>query len=362
MLPYFSEKFGNAASRTHPYGWVADEAVKAARNQVADLIGAEPGELLFTSGATESCNLAIKGIFEAYASKGNHIITCTTEHKAVLDTCGQLEKRGAAVTYLPVDAKGCMDLNELEQAITPQTILIAVMYANNETGVIHPVNDIAAIAQKHAVIFFTDATQAVGKLPVNVGSAGIGMLALSAHKIYGPKGVGALYVRRKGPRVKPKAQIDGGGHQNGFRSGTLNVPGIVGLGKACSLCELTMKEEQERLEGLRNKLISGLENIAEIVVNGDRDHMLSHVANLSFIGYKAERLISLLNNKIAFSVGSACTSASQGPSHVLEAMGLDQKVIDGAIRLSLGRPVTEADIENTITCFAAALNAAEKYI
>lgn len=362
MLPYFTDKFGNAASRTHPYGWVADEAVKAARNQVADLVGAESGEIIFTSGATESCNLAVKGIFEAYASKGNHIITCTTEHKAVLDTCRQLEKRGALVSYLPVDEKGNIDLNELENAITPQTILIAMMYANNETGVIHPVSAIAAIAQRHNVIFFTDATQAVGKLPVNVSETGIGMLALSAHKIYGPKGVGVLYIRRRSPRVKPKAQTDGGGHQSGFRSGTLNVPGIAGLGKACSLCEAGMTQDSARLEALRNKLISGLGNITEIVVNGDRDHILPHVANISFLGYKAERLISLLNNKIAFSVGSACTSASQEPSHVLEAMGLSKDIIDGSVRLSLGRFTTEADIDNTIIYFAEALNAVEKYI
>jgi cysteine desulfurase len=355
MLPYFSEHFGNAASRTHPYGWVADEAVKKAREQVATLIGAESAEIIFTSGATESCNLAIKGIFENYTSKGNHIITCGTEHKAVLDTCTHLEKLGAVVTRLPVNQHGLPDLEELERVITPNTILIALMYANNETGVILPVDAIGNIAQKHGIIFFCDATQAAGKIPINVQQSQIGMLALSAHKLYGPKGTGALYIRRKNPRVKPKAQMDGGGHEGGFRSGTLNVSGIVGMGAACALAASKMQSEAIRLAALRDRLEKGLKHLHEITTNGAGASRLPHVSNISFLGLKAERLIALLNSEIAFSVGSACTAASQQPSHVLEAMGMDKKVIDGSVRLSLGRFTTEEEIDRTLLAFQAAI-------
>ena len=254
MTPYFLEHYGNAASRNHPFGWEAEEAVDYARGQVAKLIGADPKEIIFTSGATEADNLAIKGVFEMYASKGNHIITATTEHKAVLDTCKHIEKLGGEVTYLPVNAEGLIDLNELEAAIKPTTILVAIMYANNEIGTIQPVKEISAIAKKKGVLFFTDATQAVGKIPVDVIKDGIDLMSFSAHKMYGPKGVGALYVRRKNPRVKVTAQIDGGGHERGMRSGTLNVPGIVGFGKACELCQLEMEEETKRLISLRDKL------------------------------------------------------------------------------------------------------------
>src|SRR3978361_708552 len=258
MLPYFLEKFGNAASRNHPFGWVAEEAVDYAREQVAKLIGASEKEIIFTSGATEADNLAIKGVFEMYKEKGNHIITTVTEHKAVLDTCKHLEKLGAKVTYLPVQGDGMISLQELEAAITNETILVSIMYGNNEIGVIQPIKEIAAIAHKYGALFMTDATQAVGKIPVDVNADGIDLLAFTAHKMYGPKGIGALYVRRKGPRVKVTAQMDGGGHERGMRSGTLNVPGIVGLGKACKLCGLEMESEAKRLSGLRDKLQKSL--------------------------------------------------------------------------------------------------------
>ncbi len=348
MLPYFSQKFGNAASKTHPYGWIADEAVEQARKQVARLIGASEQEVIFTSGSTEGCNLALKGVFELYTVKGNHIITCATEHKAVLDTCQQLEQRGASVTYLPVNKEGLIDTEALEAAIRPETILIAIMYANNETGVIQPVAEIGAIAKKHKVLFFCDATQAAGKLALDVQRDGIDLMALSAHKLYGPKGVGALYIRRKGPRVSLKAQIDGGGHERGFRSGTLNVPGIAGLGKACSLCSEMMAAEQQRLGALRDRLEQALLQCGDVRVNGSLQARMPHVTNLSFRGVKAERLISALNSELAFSVGSACTSASKAPSHVLEAMGLDQADLDGAIRFSLGRFTTAEEIEQAI--------------
>lgn len=360
MLPYFSEQFGNAASRTHPYGWIADEAVKKAREQVAALIGAESGEIIFSSGATESCNLAIKGVFENYASKGNHIITCGTEHKAVLDTCSSLEKRGAVISRISTDKSGRPDLDELERAITPQTILIAMMYANNETGVIHPVEAIGAIARKHGVIFFSDATQAAGKIAINVQQGDIGLLALSAHKLYGPKGTGALYIRRKNPRVKPKAQMDGGGHEGGFRSGTLNVPGIAGMGAACSIAATIMETEAVRLAALRDRLENGLQQLHDITINGAGANRLPHVSNISFTGLKAERLIALLNSEIAFSVGSACTAAAQQPSHVLEAMGLDKTVIEGSVRLSLGRYTTDEEIDRTLQAFDTALSALKK--
>lgn len=348
MLPYFTEKFGNAASRTHAYGWIADEAVEQARKQVALLIGADAGEIIFTSGATESCNLALKGVFELYASKGNHIITCATEHKAVLDTCRSLGKKGAEVTVVGVDELGLIDLNALEAAIKPGTVLIAVMYANNETGVLQPVSEIGAIARRHNVLFFTDATQAAGKLDIDVAREDIHLLALSAHKFYGPKGAGALYIRRRDPRVRLMPQLDGGGHERGFRSGTLNVPGIAGLGKAAAICRELMSPERERLRQLRDLLEDTLLEIPGTQVNGSPKVRLSHVSNMSFEGIKAERLVAALNSRIAFSVGSACTSAEKAPSHVLEAMGLSSARLDGAVRWSLGRFTTEAEIDSAI--------------
>lgn len=348
MLPYFTEHFGNAASRQHSFGWSAEEAVDIAREQVAALIGADKTEIVFTAGATESVNLAIKGVFETYGSNGHHIITTQTEHKAVLDTCKHLEKQGAAVTYLPVDNEGLPDLKVLEAAITDQTILIAVMYANNETGVINPIAEIGAIAKKHGVLFFTDATQAIGKIPVNVQQDGIDLLALSAHKLYGPKGVGALYVRRKQPRVKLIAQLDGGGHEKGMRSGTLNVPGIVGLGKAVELSGAEMAAESIRLSGLRDKLEKALLALDEVHVNGSISHRLPHVCNISFKYADASRLMMGFNRRIAVSSGSACTSASTEPSYVLKAMGLNDDLAHSSLRFAAGRFTTEEEIDYTI--------------
>ena len=282
MLPYFTEKFGNAASRNHPFGWVAEEAVDYAREQIAKLIGCTEKEVIITSGATESNNLAIKGVFEMYAQKGNHIITLTTEHKAVLDTCHHIEKQGAEVTYLDVQADGMVDLAKLEAAITPKTILISIMYGNNEIGVVQEVKKISDIARKHGVLFHTDATQSVGKIPVNVETDGIDLMSFSGHKMYGPKGVGALYVRRKNPRVKVTAQMDGGGHERGMRSGTLNVPGIVGFGKACEIAMLDMEKDSIRLSALRDKLEGALSQMEESYVNGNKEHRLPHTTNISF--------------------------------------------------------------------------------
>lgn len=282
MIPYFTQKFGNAASRNHSFGWIAEEAVDYAREQVAKLIGADPKEIIFTSGATEGDNLAIKGVFEMYASKGNHIITTTIEHKAVLDTCKHLEKQGAEITYLPVDDQGMINLADLEKAITPKTILLAIMYANNEIGVVNPMKEISAIARKHGVLVMSDATQAVGKIPVDVNKDGIDLMAFTGHKMYGPKGIGALYVRRKNPRVKVTAQLDGGGHERGMRSGTLNVPGIVGFGKACELCMQEMSSDTERIVKLRDRLEEGLMKLEESYLNGHKNHRLPHVSNISF--------------------------------------------------------------------------------
>jgi len=348
MLPYFTSRFGNAASRSHVFGWQAEEAVEQAREQVARLIGAETQEIIFTSGATEGCNLAIKGVFDRYAVKGNHIITCATEHKAVLDTCKHLQKMGAAVTYLPVDKEGLIDLEELEAAIGPATILIAMMYANNETGVIQPVKAISDIARKHRVLFFTDATQAAGKIPVNVNDDGIDLLTLSAHKIYGPKGVGALYVRRKNPRVALTAQIDGGGHERGMRSGTLNVPGIVGFGKACELCLQQLDTDVPRIAALRNKLETALLQLEETMVNGSRAHRLPQVTNISFKQVNSEGLMRSFQKDIALSSGSACTSALPEPSYVLKALGLPDDLAFSSLRFALGRYTTEEEIDYVI--------------
>ncbi len=348
MLPYFTSVFGNAASRHHSFGWKAEEAVDLARQQVASLIGAEPQEIVFTSGATEADNLAIKGVFEMYAGKGNHIIATAVEHKAVLDTCNHIEKLGGEVTYVGVDKNGRVNLRELEAAIRPETILIAVMYANNETGTVMPVKEVSGIARKHKVLFFTDAAQAVGKIPVNVQQDGVDLLSLSAHKMYGPKGVGALYVRRRDPRVRLTAQMDGGGHERGFRSGTLNVPGIVGLGKAAELCAVEMNDETTRLRRLRDKLRGALLQIEESVLNGDSGHVLPHVANISFNYVEGKMLMIDFNKELAVSSGSACTSASLEPSYVLKAQGIPDEQAHSSFRFALGRFTTEAEIDFAI--------------
>ena len=348
MTPFFLEHFGNAASRNHPFGWEAEEAVDYAREQVAKLIGADPKEIIFTSGATEGDNLGIKGVFEMYASKGNHIITATTEHKAVLDTCKHIEKIGGEVTYLQVKRDGLIDLKELEAAIKPTTILIAIMYANNEIGTVMPIKEISAIARKHGVLLFTDGTQAVGKMPVDVNKDGIDLMAFTAHKMYGPKGVGALYVRRKNPRVKVTAQIDGGGHERGMRSGTLNVPGIVGFGKACELCMLDMEADTKRISILRDKLETELMKLEEAYINGSTEHRLPHVTNISFKHVEGEGLLMGFNKNIALSSGSACTSASLEPSYVLKALGLGDDLAHSSLRFGLGRFTTEEQIDYTI--------------
>lgn len=348
MMPYFTEKFGNAASRNHSFGWEAEEAVDYAREQVARLIGADPKEIIFTSGATEADNLAIKGVYEMYSSKGNHIITCTTEHKAVLDTCKHIEKLGGQVTCLEVAADGLIDLAALEAAITDKTILIAIMYGNNEIGVIQPIREISRIARKHGVLFFTDATQAVGKVPVDVNTDGIDLMAFSGHKMYGPKGVGALYVRRKNPRVKVTAQMDGGGHERGMRSGTLNVPGIVGFGKACEIAMNEMEEEGARLSKMRDRLENALLELEEAYVNGNREHRLPHTSNISFKYVEGEGLMMGFNKNIALSSGSACTSASLEPSYVLKALGLGDDLAHSSLRFGLGRFTTDAQIDYTI--------------
>jgi cysteine desulfurase len=355
MLPYFTNKFGNAASRNHAFGWVAEEGVDYAREQVAKLIGCTEKEIIFTSGATEADNLGIKGVFEMYAEKGNHIITATTEHKAVLDTCKHLEKQGARVTYLKVKADGLIDLAELEAAMTPETILVTIMYGNNEIGVLQPIKEIAAIAHKHGALFFTDATQAVGKIPVNVIEDGIDLMAFTAHKMYGPKGVGALYVRRKNPRVKVTSQMDGGGHERGMRSGTLNVPGIVGLGKACEICRLEMDEEAKRLSALRDKLEAALTTMEESYVNGNVQHRLPHVANISFKYVEGEGLMMAMKD-LAVSSGSACTSASLEPSYVLKSLGLSDDLAHSSIRFGLGRFTTEEEVDYAIENTKKAVN------
>ena len=348
MMPYFTEHFGNAASRNHSFGWEAEEAVNYAREQVAKLIGAEPKEIIFTSGATEADNLALKGVYEMYASKGNHIITATTEHKAILDTCKHIEKLGGEITYLGVKENGLIDLKELEAAIKPSTILIAIMYANNETGVIQPIKKIGAIAKKNGVLFFTDATQAAGKIPIDVTKDNIDLMAFSAHKMYGPKGVGALYVRRKNPRVKVTAQMDGGGHERSMRSGTLNVPGIVGFGKACELCSLDMEKDTAHIIKLRDKLENALLKLEEAYVNGSIQHRLPNVSNISFKNVESENLIIGINKNIAVSSGAACTSASLEPSHVLKAMNVRDDLAHSSIRFSMGRFTTEEQVDYTI--------------
>lgn len=348
MIPYFTQNFGNAASRNHPFGWSAEEAVDYAREQVAKLINANEKEIIFTSGATESNNLAIKGVFEMYAEKGKHIITATTEHKAVLDTCKHLEKLGAEVTYLPVGTDGLLDLAELEKAMRPGTILVTIMYANNEIGVVQPIRQISAIAKKYGALFHTDATQATGKIPVDVIADGIDLLSFTAHKMYGPKGVGALYVRRKNPRVKVTAQMDGGGHERGMRSGTLNVPGIVGFGKACEIAIAEMESDAKRLRALRDRLETSLLEVEEAYLNGNKEHRLPHVANISFKYVEGEGLMMGVKD-IAVSSGSACTSASLEPSYVLKNLGLDDELAHSSLRFGLSKYTTEEEIDYTIS-------------
>jgi len=348
MIPFFTKYFGNAASRTHAFGWEADAAVEYAREQVAHLINAEPKEIIFTSGATEADNLALKGVFEIYKSKGNHIITAKTEHKAVLDSCKHLEKIGAEVTYLDVKGDGLIDTNELENAIRENTVLISVMYANNETGVIQPVKEIGVIAKKKNVLFFSDATQAVGKIPVDVIKDGIDLMSFSAHKIYGAKGIGALYVRRKNPRVTIASQIDGGGHERGMRSGTLNVPAIVGFGKACELCMIEMKKNAERMCKLRDKLEAELVETGNAFINGNREYRLPNVSNMSFKNVNSVNLLSALSKNIALSSGSACTSGTNEPSYVLKAMNLSDEIALSSLRFGLGRFTSEEEIDYTI--------------
>lgn len=349
MLPYFSERYGNAASRTHSYGWEAEESVDIAREQVANLIGAQPQEIVFTSGATEAVNLAIKGIFENAAGGRKHVITVCTEHKAVLDTCKHIERQGGSVTYLPVDADGLIRLNDLENAITADTALISVMYANNETGVIQPIREIAAIARQHHIPFMTDATQAVGKIPVNVQADGIDLLTLSAHKLYGPKGVGALFVRKKNPAVTLTAQIDGGGHERNMRSGTLNVPGIVGLGWACEMAGEEMDLETTRLTAFRNALEEQLLALEDITINGGDAPRLPHCTNISFGNVDGEKLIFEAGSDVAFSRSSACTSATLEPSYVLKAMGLSDERIHQSFRFSFGRFTTDEHVAYAVS-------------
>ncbi len=345
MMPFFTTKFGNAASRNHAFGWEAEQAVETAREQIAKLIGATAKEIIFTSGATESNNLAIKGIAEMYRERGNHIITQVTEHKAVLDTCKRLEKYGYRVTYLPVKADGLIDIEDLKRAIDEKTILVSIMAANNEIGVLQPIREIGRICHEKGVLFHTDAVQAVGKVPVNVLADNIDVLSLSGHKIYGPKGVGALYVRRRNPRVQIAAQIDGGGHERGMRSGTLNVPGIVGLGKACEIALQDMEKEAAYLSGLRDRLKEKLESALDYIhVNGSMEHRLPGNLNVSFVYVEGESLLMGIND-VAVSSGSACTSATLEPSYVLKALGLGDDVAHSSIRFGLGRFNTEAEVD-----------------
>jgi len=348
MLPYFTEKFGNAASRNHSFGWAGEEAVETARQQIASLINATAKEIIFTSGATESDNLMIKGVAEMYREKGNHIITQAIEHKAVLDTCKRLEKNGYEVTYLPVQRDGRVNPEDVRKAIKSTTILITVMYANNEIGVINPIAEIGKIAKEHGIIFAVDGVQAVGKVPVDVVKDNVDLLAISGHKLYGPKGVGALYVRRRNPRVQLSAIIDGGGHERGMRSGTLNVTGIVGLGKACELCQQEMAEEGARLGKLRDRLKAGLETkLDEVYINGSLEHRLPNNLNMSFAYVEGESLLMGIND-VAVSSGSACTSATLEPSYVLKALGVGEDLAHTSIRFGLGRFTTEEEVDYVI--------------
>jgi cysteine desulfurase len=345
MMPYLTGIFGNAASRNHSFGWEAEQGVEKAREQIARLIGATAKEIIFTSGATEATNLAIKGVAEMYRERGNHIITQVTEHKATLDTCKRLEKSGYRVTYLPVLADGLIDIEDLKRAMDDQTILVSIMYANNEIGVIQPVQEIGKLCHEKGVIFHCDAVQAVGKIPVNVQTDNIDLMSISGHKIYGPKGVGALYVRRRNPRVQVSEQINGGGHERGMRSGTLNVPGIVGLGKACEICGEEMAAESKREVELRDYLKAKLEAALDYTqVNGNMEHHLPGNLNMSFIYVEGESLLMGIND-IAVSSGSACTSATLEPSYVLKALGLGDDVAHSSIRFGLGRFNNKAEVD-----------------
>jgi cysteine desulfurase len=350
MLPYLTDKFGNAASRNHPFGWEAEEAVDRARTQIATLIGAKGKEIIFTSGATESDNLAIKGVVEFYKDKGTQVITAVTEHKAVLDTCKALERAGKAqVTYLPVDHYGRVDPDDVRKALTDKTILISLMYANNEIGTLHPIREIGKLAKEKGVLFHCDATQGVGKVPVNVESDGIDLLSMTGHKIYGPKGCGALYVRAKGPRVRLSPQIDGGGHERGMRSGTLNVPGIVGFGQACELCGQELESEAARLLALRTRLYEGLTSrLEEVYLNGHPTQRLAGNLNLSFSYVEGESFLMGVNHDIALSSGSACTSATLEPSYVLKALGVGEELAHTSIRFGLGRFNTAEEVDYVI--------------
>ncbi len=357
MLPYFYDIPGNAASRSHPFGWQAEEAVDYGREQIANLLAVDSKEIIFTSGATESDNLALKGAFEMYARKGNHIITLTTEHKAVLDSCKKIEKMGGEVTYLDVEEDGLVDLAKLEAAIKPNTIMISIMWANNETGVIQPMKAIGDLCAKHGILFMTDATQAVGKIKTHPKELGIHLMAFTSHKMYGPKGVGALFVNRKNPRVKVTSQLDGGGHERGMRSGTLNVPGIVGFGKAAEIAMQEMEQDAARLRVLRDKLESAFKDqIEEVYVNGNVDHRMPHVTNISFKHVEGEGLMMTFNQNIAVSSGSACTSASLEPSYVLIALGLGDDLAVSSIRFSLGRFTTEEEIDKAIELISTGVN------
>jgi cysteine desulfurase len=355
MLPFFIENFGNAASRNHAFGWKAEEAVDYAREQMAALINADSKEIIITSGATESNNLALKGVFEMYAEKGNHFITVETEHKAILDTCKHLEKLGAEVTYLQAAEDGLITVEQVAAAIKPNTVLVTVMYANNEIGVIQPIKEITALCKSKGILFHTDATQAVGKIKVDVIADGIDMMSFSGHKMYGPKGVGVLYVRRKNPRVKVTAQMDGGGHERGMRSGTLNVPSIVGLGKACEICRLEMDVDTARISKMRDRLEKELLVIEESYINGNTEHRLPHVSNMSFKYVEGEGLIMGVKN-IAVSSGSACTSASLEPSYVLKALGLDDELAHSSLRFGLSRFTTDEEIDYAINHVKEAVN------
>ncbi|MBX9653742.1 IscS subfamily cysteine desulfurase [bacterium] len=356
MLPYFTEIYGNAASRNHIFGWKAEEAVDQARSQIASLIGCSPKEIIFTSGSTESNNLAIKGVAHMYQKKGNHIITCLTEHKAVLDPCKRLEREGFRVTYLPVDKFGQISLEQLAEVMTPDTILVSIMFANNEIGTIHPVSAIGKLCKERGVIFHTDATQAVGKVPVDVDEMGIDLLSVSAHKLYGPKGSGALYVRRKDPRVRLDPIMDGGGHERGMRSGTLAVPGIVGLGEACAICHREMEKDTAHYLGLRERLHQGLSSrLEEVKLNGHPTERLPNTLNLSFAWVEGEALMMGIKD-VACSSGSACTSASLEPSYVLRALGVGDELAHSSLRFGIGRFNTEADIDMTIEKVAEAVN------
>ncbi len=348
MVPYFTEHFGNAASRNHAYGWEAEAAVEKAREQIAQLVGANPKEIIFTSGATEADNLAIMGVMEMYKEKGNHIITTPIEHKAVLDTCKYLEQKGCEVTYLNVDQYGMINLEELKAAIKPNTVLISIMFANNEIGTIQPVAEIGKIAKEKGVLFHSDAVQAIGKVPVNVESMGIDLMSITAHKMYGPKGVGALYIRRKNPRVRIAEQMHGGGHERGMRSGTLNVPSIVGFGKAAEIARLEMTEESKRLVGLRDKMHREITKaIPEVYLNGHPTQRLPHNLNLSFAYIEGESMIMGMK-ELAVSSGSACTSASLEPSYVLKAIGVGEELAHTSIRFGLGRFTTNEEVDFAI--------------